>query len=176
LTSHTHDSPPATRFRLGKHWAWVPVALLVSSALGVGGMAIVAIRDPHFATEPDYYQKAIRWDQTQAQAAENQRLGYEFALPAAIAFDAHGHATLELHVKDHSGQPVTGARLSAEAFANAYSGEMTQLVFSERAPGSYVAEFTARHPGVWVFRVGADSDHQHFTAVLRSVLQRDGAA
>jgi len=176
MTRTTQETPPTSRFRLGRHWAWVPVGLLVSSALGVGGMAVVAIRDPHFATEPDYYQKAIRWDQTQAQAAENQRLGYQFDVPRSIEFDARAHATVELRVRNRAGLPVVGARLTAEAFANAYSEHMAQLTFSEREPGLYVAEFSARHPGVWVFRVAADSEQAHFTSILRSELRPGGAA
>src|SRR6478735_4402747 len=84
-------------------WAYVPVALLLSSALGVGTMAIVAVRDPHFATESDYYQKAIRWDRTQAQAATNQRLGYIVEVPAVVKFEPHGRATLELSLSDRHG-------------------------------------------------------------------------
>jgi nitrogen fixation protein FixH len=170
----TASDPPASRLRLP--WAFVPAALLLTSALGVGGMAIVAVRDPNFATEPDYYQKAIRWDQTQAQAAENQRLGYRLVLPESVKFDERGRATVELKLSDRQGQSIRGARIVAEAFANAYSGDINQLAFSERTPGVYQASLTVHHRGVWVFRISALAGATHFTADLRTDLVPGGAA
>jgi hypothetical protein len=148
-------------------WALVPVGLLLGSALGLGSMAIIAIRDPHFATEPDYYQKAIRWDQTQAQAATNQRLGYAIKVPSSLSFDDRGQATLELLLSDGLGQQVHGAQLVGQAFANAYSGELVSLVFNEQSPGLYVAQLSVRHTGLWIFRIAGQSGPDHFTADAR---------
>jgi hypothetical protein len=139
-------------------------------------MAIVAVRDPHFATEPDYYQKAISWDQTQAQAATNQRLGYVLQLPAVVRFDRQGHATLDLTLKDALGQPVSGARLAGETFANAYSGKVVGLVFEEQSAGHYRAKVTVHQRGQWVFRVVGNAGGERFTADLRADLVLGGAA
>ena len=166
--------PPESRWRLP--WAFVPVVLLVSSALGVGGMAVVAVRDPNFATESDYYQKALRWDQTQAQAAENQRLNYRLMLPSSVTVDRTGRATVEVKLLDQQGLPVQGAAISGEAFANAYSGDIHALTFSEHSPGVYAARLTARQRGVWIFRLTAQSGAAHFTADLRADLIPGGAA
>ena len=167
-------SLPNGRARLP--WALVPVALLLSSALGVGSMAVIAARDPHFATEPDYYKKAISWDQAQAQAASNQRLGYVVELPAIVRFDAHGRATLDLTVRDRLGQPVTGAQLSASAFANAYSGSLIRAEFAEQSGGHYRAELTVSHPGQWVFAIVGNVGGERFTADLRADLVSGGSA
>ncbi|HYQ00684.1 MAG TPA: FixH family protein [Polyangiaceae bacterium] len=167
-------SLPNRRARLP--WALVPVALLLSSALGVGSMAVIAARDPHFATEADYYKKAISWDQAQAQAASNQRLGYVVELPAIVRFDAHGRATVDLTVRDRLGQPVTGAQLSASAFANAYSGSLIRAEFAEQSGGHYRAELTVSHPGQWVFAIVGNVGGQRFTADLRADLLPGGAA
>ena len=102
-------------------------AARLSSALGVGSMAIVAVRDPHFATEPDYYQKAIRWDQTQAQAATNQRLGYVIEVPAVAQLRSRkGEPRSSSRSAIGLGRPVHGAQLVGQAFANAYSGELVE--------------------------------------------------
>src|SRR5699024_8619807 len=150
------------RFRLP--WAFVPVALLASSALGVGSMAYVAVHDPHFATESDYYRKAIQWDQSQAQAVENRRLGYRLALPSRIRLNEHGRAPIELSLIDRAGQPVLGAVVSSETFANAYSGESQRLTFSETNPGSYRATLAPSHSGLWIFRVRAELGGETVTA------------
>ena len=162
--------------RLRVPWALVPVALLLCSALGVGSMAVVATRDPHFATEPDYYKKAISWDQTQTQAAINQRLGYVVELPSVVTFDTQKHATLDLTLRDHLGQPVTGARLTADAFANAYSGQLVHATFEEQSAGHYRAKLTVTHPGQWVFAIVGSSEGERFTADLRADLVAGGAA
>jgi len=143
------------------------VALLVTSALGVGTMAIIAARDPHFATEPDYYQKAIHWDQTQAQAATNQRLGYVVTAPATLGIDQHGLVTLQFGLKDSHGQQVHGGQLAGEAFANAYSAEVARLVFDEQATGAYQTQFKPKRPGLWIFRVAGNSAGARFTADFR---------
>jgi hypothetical protein len=148
-------------------WALAPVVLLATSSFGVGGMAIVAIVDPNFALEPDYYQKAIHWDQVQIQAANNQRLGYTFSAPAVIVLDHRGQASFELRVTGHDGHSVTGARLTATGFANAYSEEASDLQFSELTPGVYSAPIRARHAGLWELRISMDSGADHATAVLR---------
>jgi hypothetical protein len=157
-------------------WALVPVALLLSSAVGVGSMAFIAARDPHFATEPDYYQKAIRWDRTQAQTATNQRLGYLVEAPARVALDPRGHAAIELTLRDRHGQRLTGARLTGQAFANAYSGRLVDLVFEERSPGVYRAALTVGHPGQWVFQLVGDAEGERFTADLRADMLAGGSA
>jgi len=157
-------------------WALVPVALLLASALGMGSMAFVAVHDPHFATEPDYYQKAVRWDQSQTQAATNQRLGYAVELPAVVRFDARGQAMVELSIRDRFGQPMTGVSLTANAFANAYSGKVVRLGFEEQAPGRYRARLTASHAGQWVFEVVGTSGGERFTAELRADLAAGGPA
>jgi len=168
--------PPIPIHRTRLPWALVPVALLLCSAVGVGSMAIVAVRDPHFATEPDYYQKAIRWDRTQAQAATNQRLGHVIKLPASLEFDEQGHATLELILSDRFGHPVAGARLTGNAFANAYSGAIVGLVFEEQSAGHYLAKFSVVHPGQWVFELEGNSAGEHFTADVRADLVPGGSA
>ncbi|MEO7037521.1 MAG: FixH family protein [Polyangiaceae bacterium] len=156
-------------------WALVPVALLLASTLGVGSMALIAIRDPNFATEPDYYNKALHWDQTQAQAAENQRLGYVVELEPRVVVDAAGRATLQLKLQDATRAPVRGAVVTAVAFANAFSGDVSALAFRELAPGVYVAQLAARHLGLWEFRVTATSGKDHITQTLRRDVVRGRA-
>src|SRR5450432_1832313 len=102
MTLATSLSKPKKRG--SARWALVPVVLLASSFFGVGGMALVAIRDPNFALEPDYYQKALHWDQVQAQAANNQRLGYTFSAPPSVALDRHGNASLEVKISTRNGR------------------------------------------------------------------------
>lgn len=148
-------------------WALVPVGLLVCSVIGLSWMAIVAVRDPNFALERNYYQKAIDWDQTQAQAADNQRLGYRFSLPPAVRFDKLGRASVSVRIVDRAGHPVSGARLVAEAFPNAYSDRIVQLSFREDEPGNYSAPVSEGCAGLWELRLSMDTGAEHVTAIVR---------
>jgi len=172
------DAPAFSKPKKTGHsrWALVPVALLAGSFFGVGGMALIAVRDPNFALEPNYYQKALHWDQSQAQAASNQRFGYTFHAPPVVVLDALGQATLRVEIKDRNGLAVPGARLSALGFANAFSEDSSQLQLSEQAPGVYEAQVKARHAGLWEFRLTMDSGADHATAILRCDLTVGGAA
>lgn len=156
-------------------WALVPVGLLASSVVGFSWMALIAVRDPSFALERDYYQKAIHWDQTQAQAATNQRLAYRISASPSIALDASGRAVISLKLADRSDRPITSARVTAEAFPNAFSAEISNLTFQEREPGTYSATLAAKRAGVWELRLTVDDGAEHATAIVRCEL-RPGAA
>jgi hypothetical protein len=169
-------SPPKPRKPASARWALMPICLLASSTVGVSWMAAVAIRDPNFALEQDYYQKAIHWDRTQAQAADNQRLAYRFSAPAMIVLDKAGQASVVITIKDRSGQLVSGGRVTAEAFPNAYSEDISVLSFTEREPGVYAASVHAGHHGLWELRVAMSTAGDHATAVLRCDLLPGGAA
>jgi len=156
-------------------WALVPVGLLVSSVAGFSWMALVAVHDPNFALEPNYYQKALHWDQTQNQAATNQRLAYRFSVLPIVTLDASGRATFWLKLTDSSGQPMRGARVLAEAFPNAFSSEISSLTFEEHEPGSYSATVVTQRAGVWELRLTAENGTDRATATERCEL-RPGAA
>jgi len=153
-------------------WVWVPVGLLAASTLGVGSLAMIAVRDPNFSLEPNYYEKALHWDRTQAQAADNERLRYRIELVSAIAVDARGVGTLRVRISDESGRDVDQATVRATAFANAFAAEQTVLEFQRTEPGLYSAELTARHLGLWEFRLLVVQGGDRVTSTLRSDVLR----
>ena len=152
------------------YWAWVPVGLLVASTLGVGSLAVIAVRDPNFALEPNYYDKALHWDRAQEQAADNRRLAYRIELVPGIAVDASGNATLRVRVADASGRAANDATVRAIAFANAFAGERSTLELQRTESGLYSAPLVARHLGLWEFRVIVTQGADHVTSTLRGDL------
>jgi nitrogen fixation protein FixH len=152
----------------GSRWVWVPVGLLAASTLGVGSLAMIAVNDPSFALEPNYYDKALHWDRTQAQAADNQRLGYAIELVPGTAIDATGNASVRVRVVDASGRDANDAVVSGTAFANAYAGEATPLTFQRIESGVYAA----RHLGLWEFRLIVNQGSARVTSTLRGDVVR----
>ena len=156
----------------GSYWAWVPVGLLVASTLGVGSLAMIAVHDPNFALEPNYYDKALHWDRTQAQAADNQRLGYRIELVPGIAVDAQGSATLRVRIVDANGRDANDATVRATAFANAFAADATMLDLQRAESGVYAAPLKARHLGLWEFRLVVTQGRDRVTSTLRTNVAR----
>jgi len=155
----------------GTRWALVPVALLLASTVGVGSMASIAAHDPGFALEKGYYSRAIHWDAEQAQQAENQRLRYGLSLePVAV----NGGVELTVRLSEPGGNPIHGAELRAEAFANARSADRHDLVFVESAPGSYRVMLPQPRPGLWELRFLLTRGTERFSQTVRQELVGSG--
>jgi len=148
--------------RAGTFWALVPAILLGSALLGLGVMASIATRDPSFALETDYYQRAVHWDDEQAQWRTNERLGY------GLGLNVDGAAAVSISLRDRGGEALRGATVTAEAFPNARAGQRRQVEFAESPDGTYRAALAHARPGLWEFRVSVLKDGQRFTKIERA--------
>jgi nitrogen fixation protein FixH len=160
----TETTTPARTRSTGRFWALFPVALLGSSLLGLGTMASIATRDPGFALERDYYQRAVRFEEEQAQQVENARLGYQVSLEVVAAADG---AELVVTLSSKQGAPLPEATLRAEAFANARAADVRELEFRRDAGGRYRAKLERGTPGLWEFRLVAVNGKERFTSTIR---------
>jgi hypothetical protein len=161
----------------GTFWAWVPAGLLGSMLLGLGTMAFIAIDDPHFALEPNYYDKAVHWDQAQAEAKADRALGMKLDLrPLAISYS--GQIDLVLTLKDRGDFALTGAEVELQAFPNAYAGRIEQLLLRETAPGVYTGQLEHGMRGLWELRflVKPAAGAATYREVLRRDVAKAGAA
>lgn len=168
-------SETSAKANAGSLWAWVPVLLLGSMLIGLGTLAYIAIDDPSFALEPNYYDKAVHWDQSQAARRESDALGLELALaPLTIASD--GQVKLELTVNARGGSPFTGAEVRVVAFPNAFASQIAQVPLRETAPGVYTGELRHSVPGLWELRLAVKRGAASFQQVLRRDLSKGHAA
>jgi nitrogen fixation protein FixH len=159
------------RFR-ARIWPWVPALLLVSLLGTQLAVLSSALDDPAFATEPDYYRKALDWDTQQARARDSQALGWT----ARASADGTTHATRAVSVSltDAHGAAVSGAAVQAAAFPNARAAQARALTFREASPGVYRAELGAARPGVWELRCSAMRGQERFESTLRFELDAAG--
>jgi nitrogen fixation protein FixH len=151
----------------GKGWYWplVVVGLLAASAGGNVWFMLLAAGDQSFAVEPDYYQKALRWDETMAQQARNAALGWSVAAEVHPARVAHG-VEVGVRVSDRGGAPVDGARVTVEAFHSARAGQVFTAALLPRAEGVYGATLPGRRPGLWELRLRVERGEDVFTQTL----------
>jgi len=157
--------------RQGRMWPWMVGALLLLMVGMAGVLVWVSLGDPSHVVETDYYDKAMRWDETRAQQEANTRLGWRVELrfldvPAELAVpDSSGHLPNTLVVAaltDSLGLPLDSLSVTLAAF---FSGRAGRVLQAELAPvdGGYGAAWRLGPPGLWEFRLEAQRGGERFT-------------
>lgn len=155
---------PAKVCRQARLWAAFPVAILAVMFVGLGSMAVIAIDDPSFAVEKDYYQKAVDWDDSVAQREVNERLGWTVTLELTAK---PGGAEMVAKVRDRDGRVVRGATVDVEAFHNARAGNVVEGRLQADEHGSYRLWLPLRRSGLWELRFVVQHGGERFTEVIR---------
>jgi nitrogen fixation protein FixH len=134
-------------------WPLLIVALLAGHVLAVLVMVYVATRDRSFAVEPDYYQKALHWDDVAAQQRENARLGWKPAIEVAGATDSLGQRAVSCRLSDRAGKPLEGAIIDVIAFAHVRASQWLSGVMEPQGGGVYETTLRLQRKGLWEFRL-----------------------
>lgn len=166
-----NPTPPPSAGSAGI-WPYVPVALIATMLLGLGTLARIAVDDPHFALERDYYQKAVNWDRTRAEQRASESLGWTAELEVRAE---HGRVALTLTLLDAAGLPLRGANVEVEAFPNAFATEIASLRLEQSPDGRYRASLPRSHAGLWEFRFSARRAGESFVKTLRADVSGGGA-
>ncbi len=156
------DTPHAKK--RGWYWPLLVLGLLGGLLIMNGVMLYVATRDPSFAVEKDYYQKALDWDEKRAVDAASDALGWSLAV--ALAMEG-ANVRVTATIADRESAPVTGAEVSLEAFHLARSAMERSVTLVEESPGVYMVTWPAMRPGIWELRFRAEKDGYVFTKTTR---------
>jgi hypothetical protein len=152
----------------GRFWMMLPVLLLGGSVLGWIVMVRSAVADPSFATEPNYYQKAVRFDADRAAQEASEALGWKLRVES---FERRaGASRLQVSVKDLSGAPVSGLFGEALGFPNARAMNLSNFVFRELRPGLYEATVAGGRAGLWEVRFAFTKEGKKLLSVVRADL------
>jgi len=160
------DRPVAKRS--AGYWPWIVVAFLLGQAVASGITVYLAVSDPTFATEPDYYRKALAWDDTAAERRAEQELGWTVQLDVGSLASPTHERLVRVVLLDRGGAPLAGAEIEAEVFHHARAADRHTLHFAP-ADGAYHAELRVERPGVWEFRLKICAAG-HTASVRREVL------
>jgi nitrogen fixation protein FixH len=148
----------------GWYWPVGLAALLVVSAGANIALVVITSRDASFAVEPDYYAKALAWDETMAQQARNEALGWSLGLSVEPTGE-RGRMTVAVGLSDGAGAPLPGARIAIEALHNARASRVLAAVLEPRGLG-YTTVMPLARPGLWEFRLRVTRGPDVFTATL----------
>ena len=146
-----------------KSGAWVPWMVVGILSISVVANMILLLRataDPAFAVEPDYYAKAVHWDQIRAEQEASLRLGWSVDLKLEPE-----HALLRL--SDRMGRPIENAQVTADAFAMVRSQHFVEAPFEELGNGRYRWTYAFPHRGRWEFRLEITHDEDRFVSTIR---------
>lgn len=150
-----------------KLWMLLPWALLGTGLVGWGYMASLAVRDPGFSLERDYYRKATAWDEEQQKRAQSARLGWHLTPRQA------GNG-VELSLTGKADEALSGASGQLEAFAVARASAIQTVALRETAPGKYEAPVQLSRPGLWELRVTLKRGADTFTETVRLDAVQEG--
>jgi nitrogen fixation protein FixH len=152
-----------------KRGAWWPIGITGVLAITVAAniwVATIASDDPSFAIEQDYYQKAITWDSTLAQADRNVKLGWRLT-PSLGPINATGRLRVSATITDSTGAPISAATVRVSALQVARANQVHEATLAAVGGGEYDAQIDARLPGQWELRFDVRSGTAHFTDVAR---------
>lgn len=143
-------------------WLWPAIILgLLGGQVALSAIMIyVASSDPSFAVEPDYYQRAVRWDQ--------HSRGAELAASVAIAgATADGEREARFTIREVDGRLLRGAAVTVVAFHHGRAAQRRQATLTETNEGVYAARLPLLRAGLWEFRltIQRDGRARHCTLV-----------
>ena len=152
----------------GAFWPAMVVGLLLMNVAVVGVTVVLATRDPSFAVEANYYDKAVAWDDYARRQVASEALGWTAVAMVSRDEAAPGQRAVCITLHDAQGAPVEGALVEAVVFHNARAGDREFLRLSETGAGLYEGTARRRRDGVWVVEVTARRAGDEFFAETRA--------
>lgn len=141
----------------GGRWIALVVGLLAANA-GVCLLLVIRSSDAAPSVIPDYYQRAVAWDDDVARQRASDALGWR--LGAALE-DAGPGVEVAVSLTGRDGAPVVGATVEAELrHRSRATGETRQL--REIGPGRYAAALPLATAGLHVVAVVATRGDERF--------------
>ncbi|MFA6044720.1 MAG: FixH family protein [Phycisphaerales bacterium] len=160
----------------GIGWPVAIVSLLGMNMVIVGITVFYANTSKTSGVVPDYYTKAVHWEDTQRQQSVNRALGWSAAWEGTAA-DRLKPGSLVLTLKDGAGKAIRAASVQFEAFHEADDTKRASGVMSMRAEGVYEAIVPLTKAGRWHVHAVVDSLGTRFTCeTVVEAMPHSGAA
>ncbi len=175
LPSGSSPQPGRPSQRRAWFWPGVVVVLLLWQVAMSTTVIVLAHSDPSVAVEPDYYRRALHWDDESAARRASEALGWRLELTveaeqagtqSARSVDSPGGTGVRLiraTLRDRDGRPVDGASMRILAFHYARASDRRQIELVGKGAGLYEATARLERPGRWEIRLTAQRGEQSFT-------------
>ncbi len=147
----------------GRVWIGAVVVLLAGNALAMGALVVASGSGSTHHVVPDYYRKALAWDEEMAVDRASQALGWRAQLRAE---PAAGGTALDILLVDRDGAPVAGAAVAVSAFHRIDAGNIHRIALVDAGGGHYRAQAPLRRAGVHELTVSAERGAAFWRATL----------
>lgn len=132
--------------------------LTFTLCLGFAAITL-ATQDPSVAVVPDYYQKALAWDETEKLRRDSEALGW------AVQTSVSSKGVLHVDLRDADGRPVEITNGSIEIFRHARANHITKHDLEASAEGAISIQDVITHSGWWTVRLDVtDASGQRYAA------------
>lgn len=171
MTDRPQSNQPRTFFSRGLHWPVLVTLLFLGNIALAVTVIVISTGDPSFAVEPDYYDKALNWNDEIEQRTQNQRLGWSVRLaerPTILA--GADHTDLTLVILDQDAEPIDNASMEIIALPVARADRAQSITGRTIGAGRYTARLTNPIPGKWQIRVRVAHNDHTFTHTLTTSL------
>lgn len=155
-SSHRSSNPsgkPASQAGANRKAAWLWGSLIVgllSLQVAVGVVAIVlATGDPSVAIVPDYYEKALNWDDEKAMLSASDKLGWNFELSVSSGADLQGQRTIVVTLRDQAGVGIENAAVKLSIYHHARAADLRQIPLRAHGGGHYSGLAAIQRGGNW---------------------------
>jgi nitrogen fixation protein FixH len=148
-------------------WPAVVIGLLSAQVLLMAVVVIIATHDQAFAVEPDYYQKALSWNDLAAQQRENERLAWLVDLTLGDKVDPIGNRDLICHLTNSDGTALDGAKIEVLHFPHARGQQRSTVELEAHGKGDYATPVRFQRKGMWEFQIKITRGPDIFTKVVK---------
>lgn len=154
ISSRRHWVMPAVVFGLlGGHVTFIVTAITLATG------------EASFAVVPDYYQKAVSYDERKALLAQSDELGWQIDLTPSDQVDTDGQRKLILQLRNAQGSPIEGMAVSIDGYHLARADQPLSMSCAEVLPGQYIGVGPITKEGYWRFAIDvSSSDEKLFVA------------
>lgn len=111
---------------------------------------------------PDYYQKALHWDDVRRQQRINQDLGWAVTLTPDVLTDIRGNRNLLVQVTDAEDEPIDDADVRVSVYHAVYPGSTRASAPATLDDNGYRLTLPMRRGGLWHITVDITRGDERF--------------
>lgn len=147
-------------------WMFVPVAFLLLCVVTQLTTLYLSLSGDAAAVEPDYYSKAVNWDDERRQRAANELLDWDIDLTLEPVDLRRGTFRVAIEAHDPSGAPIEDAVVLVTAAHVTHADSPITARPVSTGTGQWNTQLQLQHTGRWEFDVEIVRGDDRFTTLV----------
>jgi len=142
-------------------WPLIIIGLLVVHTAAMLTAVTIASSDRSFAVIPNYYQDAVKWDQTKAAQQASDKLNWKVEIIIASTADPLGNRLVAVRIVDADGKAVEMQKVQLKYFHFSHGGNPHDVALLAR-DGKIEGAIPLRYEGFHEFNLTATAGEKVF--------------